>query len=115
MQSRPLLFIKILAVLIVVAVFGFYVFHQTKVFLFGPEIIVSYPKDGQTLAKFSVTVKGKALNTSRVLVNDYRVLVNEVGHFEKNLILARGYNIIELTVEDKFGRQVEKKLQVVVR
>jgi hypothetical protein len=115
MQSRPLFYIKLFAVLGVVIVLGFYFFHQSKDFLMGPRITVDYPQNGQTLNNPLVSIKGKVLNAATLLVNGHAIITDNFGNFEKKLLLAKGYNIIELSAKDKFGRVIDKKLEVVLR
>jgi len=62
-----------------------------------------------------ISVSGKVSNVSNLLVNGQKILADGFGNFEKSLLLARGYNIIELLAEDKFGRVATKKLEVVFK
>jgi len=115
MQSKPLLFVKLFLALVVVTVFGFYFFHQSKAFLLGPDIIISYPLNGQIFEDSFIKINGHSINANLVLLNDRKVIIDNLGNFEEMLLLARGYNIIEVTAEDKFGRVVKEKLEVVLR
>lgn len=115
MPRRPIILVKILAMLCVVFVLGIYFFYQSRTLLTGPQLTVDYPKNGQTLTGSFLVIKGRALNTSSVLVNGQSVLADGGGNFERKLLLAEGYNIIELTAEDKFGRIINKKLEVVLK
>ena len=115
MQKRPILFIKLFVVLAVVVLLGFYFFHQSKAFLLGPNITVNFPKDGQTLTDSLVSIKGSVLNSAVFFINGQKILTDSSGNFEKKLILAKGYNVIELLAEDKFERSVNKKIEVVLK
>lgn len=115
MQKRPIVFIKLFIIFVIVVLFGFYFFHQSKAFLLGASIVVNYPKDGQTLVDSLILIKGKALNCSSFFINGQKVLTDNFGNFEKNLILARGYNIIELSAQDKFERLINKRIEVVLK
>ncbi len=115
MQSRFLLYIKFSVVFVVVILLAVYFFNQSKVFLLGPQLKIDNPINGQTLTDSFVLVNGVASNVVALLINDQVILIDSFGNFNKNLILARGYNIIELIARDKFNREVYKKLEVTVK
>lgn len=115
MRSRPLFFIKVFITAAAVLLLGVYFFYQSKTFLLGPRITVVYPENGQTLSNAFVKIKGVALNTDTLFLNNRVILTDAFGSFEEGLLLAVGYNIIELTAKDKFGRVVDKKLEVVLK
>lgn len=94
---------------------GIYFFHQSKTFLLGPQLYVEQPESGQTLTRSFISVNGIASNSAILLINDQEVLVDSFGNFNKNLILTKGYNIVELIARDKFNREVYKRLEVVVK
>jgi len=48
-------------------------------------------------------------------LNGRRILANDKGEFKERLLLAEGYNIIDLRTEDKFKRTAEKQLQLVYK
>ncbi|MBU1178931.1 hypothetical protein KKB69_01140 [Patescibacteria group bacterium] len=113
MNSYPLLYIKIFAILLIALVLGFYFFHQAKGFLAGPQIKIDYPENGQTLANSFMSVRGVVTNTAVLLIDGQKVLADSFGNFRKDLLLAKGYNIIELSAKDRFNRETYKKLEVV--
>ena len=113
MQTHPLLYIKIFVAVLIVGVLGFYFFHQSRAFLFGPKIVVNNLQNGQALNKSLVLIEGRVLNSVNLLINGQAVLTDDTGNFSKKHILANGYNIIELSAEDKFGRVANKKLELV--
>ncbi len=107
--------IKALAGIVVAVLIGFYFFHQSKAYILGPQINIITPLNGETLSHSYVLVKGQAMNISNLLVNGHTVLSGNLGNFETGLLLARGYNIIEISAKDKFGRTAGKKLEVVIK
>jgi hypothetical protein len=92
-----------------------YVLYQSRNFILGPRIFIKEPLDGQLFNSSFVKIKGQAVNTTNLRINDYPILVDETGKFEKDLLLAKGYNIISLSAEDRFGRTIHKKLRLVYR
>jgi len=99
--------------LCVVVFLFFYFFHQSKAFLTGPQIVVDTPENGETLSTAFVFIKGNAINSDTLLLNGRAIITDSSGGFEEGLLLARGYNIIGLMARDKFGRETEKKIEVV--
>lgn len=93
--------------------FGIYGFFKAKGFLAGPDIIIEYPKNGQSVPQSYSAIKGRAVNISNLRVNGRQTFTDEEGNFEENLLLAKGYNIIEVQANDKFGREVKKTIEVV--
>ncbi|MBU1091585.1 hypothetical protein KKA27_01865 [Patescibacteria group bacterium] len=113
MMGRNSFFIKLFIGLCVSVCLFFYFFHQSRAFLLGPQIAVRSPENGETLSKSIVFVNGSAVNTDSLLLNDRPIITDSFGNFEEQLILTKGYNIIELTAKDKFGRKVNKKIEIV--
>ncbi|KKT16061.1 MAG: hypothetical protein UV98_C0040G0008 [Parcubacteria group bacterium GW2011_GWB1_43_6] len=100
-----------LATLIVVG----YALYETWDYFSGPAIVISSPKNGATLTESLVEIQGIAINGNEVFLNDQRILTNDKGEFKERLLLAEGYNIIGLKVEDKFKRTAEQRLELVYK
>lgn len=113
MQSHFLFFLKLAVFLTVVVVLGFYFFHQAKNFLMGPQLTVIYPQNGQAVENSLIEIKGRTINASLILVNNSPVLLDSDGSFKMDLLLARGYNIIDVVAKDKHDKFVHKKLELV--
>ena len=96
-------------------VFGIYGFYKAKGFLAGPGIAIEYPKNGQLVPQSHNTIKGRAVNISNLRVNGRQIFTDEGGNFEVGLLLAKGYNIIEVKANDKFNREVKKIIEVVYK
>lgn len=94
------------------AVFGLY---KAKDFLSGPEITVKSPSNGQTISNSYLEITGMAKNISSLRLNGNQIFTDEKGFFKQGLLLAKGYSIIEISAQDKFGRNVEKKLEIIMK
>ena len=90
-----------------------YSFLKIKDLAGGPKIILYSPTEGASTANDLIMVKGKAERISQISMNGRKVFTNEAGNFNEPYLLANGYNLLELTASDQFGRQVVKKIQVV--
>ena len=95
--------------------FGIYGLYQARDFLAGPDIVIDYPKNGQSVRQSYNTIKGRAVNVSSLRVNGRQIFTDEKGNFEVNLLLAAGYNIIEVKASDKFNREIKKFIEVVYK
>ncbi len=114
-MNQSAFLIKTFVAIGIVCAVGFYFFHQSKAYIIGPQINVITPINGETLAHSYVLIKGEVENVSNLSVNGYPVLAGNFGNFETGLLLAKGYNIIEISAKDNFGRTAVKKLEVVIQ
>lgn len=115
MRAKPLFFIKIFALFSVIVLLTVYFFVQAKPFLAGPKIFLDYPRNGQIFDEKFIKIKGIVFNAKAFLLNDRVVLTDSFGRFEESLLLSEGYNIIELSAGDRFGKVANKKLEVVLK
>lgn len=113
MRRRTRIITGVGVICLLLVSFGAYGLYQAKDFLAGPEIVIEYPKNGQSVHQSYNTIKGRAVNVSILRVNGRQIFTDKEGNFEVNLLLAMGYNIIEVKVSDKFNREVKKIIEVV--
>jgi len=113
MKNRSSFFIKLFIGICVFIFLFFYFFNQSKAFLLGPQIVIKSPENGETFSRAIIIINGKVTNTDVLLLNNRSIITDGFGNFEEKLILARGYNIIELIAKDKFGREKEERIEVV--
>ena len=89
-----------------------YVGYQLSGLARRPAFNIDYPQDGTTIRDELLTIRGRAAGLTKLFLDDEKLTPREDGQFEVKLLLAKGYNIISLTGADRFGRTVEKKLQL---
>ena len=99
--------------LISLIIIGYAVFRLWAL-ISGPSLIVTYPSDGATTSQALIVITGKANRISSLWLNDRQIFTDQEGKFEEPLLLASGYNIMTLRAEDRFGRKVGKKLELVL-
>lgn len=85
---------------------------KVKDLALGPAIKLDSPTEGQSLKTDLVIVRGKAERISQIFINGRKIFTDEEGNFREQYLLASGYNLLEIMAQDKFGRKVEKKLQL---
>lgn len=98
------------AVLIVI-----YAYLQSREFLRGPQVVITSPADGSVFTESLVTVEGVASNVSIISLNDAPIFIDQSGHFREKLLLQSGYNILTVSAQDRFGKKVRKKLELIYK
>lgn len=83
--------------------------------MIGPKIVIEYPSNGQTVASSYLEIKGVAKNVSLLYFNGRQIFTDQNGNFKEDLLLVRGYNIIEVSATDKFGRKVKERREIVLK
>jgi len=106
--------IKLFLIVPVVLFLGIYFLYQARGFLLGPEIAIDSPRPGEVTHDSYLSVKGQAFNIASLSMNGRQIFIDERGVFNESLLLARGYNIIEITASDKFGRISKEKREVIL-
>jgi len=89
-----------------------YFVFNFRVFIAGPEIIITSPENGAVVDNSLIEISGRALNTSFISLNNRPILVDKDGYFKEFLLLSGGYNIIVFEAKDKFDRHISKKLEL---
>ena len=104
-------------VIFLLAAFGIggYTYVQSREFFRGPRITIVSPQNGATLENALVTIEGAAENIIHISLNDGAIFVDPKGHFLEKLLLLPGYNILTLKAEDRFGKRIEKTLELVYK
>lgn len=93
--------------------FGFYGLYRARAYLDGPQISIETPQNGQSTSTSYTKIKGKATNIASLFLNGRQIFSDKEGNFEEGLLLTKGYNIIEVRANDKFGREIKKILELV--
>lgn len=98
---------KIAIITVLVGGFSFFGLFKAWDFLVGPKISIESPEDGETFSSSYIEVKGKAENVSLLSLDGRKIFAGQEGIFKEGLLLAKGYNIIELSAKDKFNREIK--------
>lgn len=113
MRNKAQTILKIVLSLSVGAIVLSYVFFNTRIFIEGPKISVFSPASGESMENNLIEIKGQALNTSFISINDRPITVDDEGNFTEEILLRNGNNIIIIDANDKFNRKVSKQLELV--
>ena len=89
--------------------------NRSAAFIIGPTLTVSSPRDGETLKKPVVLLRGTAERIAELTVNGRKIFTDEEGVFSDSLLLLPGYNIITVVAKDRFDREEKKTLHVILK
>lgn len=92
-----------IGVLILLALIG-YAYFEARPFLSGPQLTLTEPAEGFIATESPLTISGTARNITKITLNGNPIFVDETGVFHRSVPLSPGYQVIEVSVEDRFGR-----------
>lgn len=104
------IFIALIALVIII-----YSYFQTKNLINGPEITILSPANGSVLTDSLITLEGTTKNISKISVNDRPILIDQKGSFREQLVVPLGYTIISVKGIDRFGKEKEVTLEIVLK
>lgn len=81
----------------------------------GPVITVAEPENGATVPDSLITIEGTGRNVASLYLNGRKILLDDKSAFSESLLLAYGYNILELEAHDRFNRTVTKELILLLK
>jgi hypothetical protein len=107
--------LRIIALTILAIIIVGYSFFQAQKILAGPVIEISTPQNGATYNSTLIEIDGQAKNVAYMDLDDRQMFTDKNGNFSEKLLLSPGYNVVKLDAWDKFGKQTEKKLELVLK
>ncbi len=105
---------KYVGTLLALVILGYTAFELKDV-ASGPNLVIDYPRNGARVSAGLISVKGTVRRVSDLEINGSKLFTDLQGRFTKDILLSDGYNVIEVRAQDKFGRQVEKKIELVAQ
>jgi hypothetical protein len=91
-----------------------YILFQARFLIMGPRVNIVSPQDGSSVSGQVVTVEGTASNVAWLTLNGRQIYTDESGHWTEKLLVAPGLSIMTVTARDRFGREIEKSIQIVL-
>ncbi len=95
--------LKVLGFGAILVLLMFYLYHQAKSLIDGPELSLSGMLETVQHTR-TVTLEGDTENIVSIHLNGKEIYTDEDGHFSRSLVLEDGYTIMTLTAKDRFGR-----------
>ncbi|HEC93756.1 MAG TPA: hypothetical protein ENI56_00040 [Candidatus Kaiserbacteria bacterium] len=90
-----------------------YGFWEGRTLMEGPGLSLISPAQGAVTGNGFVTVSGNVARINALSVNGLAILPNEDGSFKRVFVFARGEDILQVTVTDRFGRSVTKTRDII--
>ncbi len=92
-----------------------YSLYQARFLILGPQIWITNPQDGQTVESPLVIMEGRSRNIAWISLNDRQIFTDEEGVWSEKLIVSSGISIMTVKARDRFGRETEKSIQIVLK
>ena len=115
MERTPKLIASVAVIAIIFIGLGIYAYIQSREYLRGPVIVVQEPPNGSLSTTTRVFLLGTARNVAFMTLNGKQIFTDDRGRFRESLLLQEGYNIITVAAKDRFGKNVEKRLELVYK
>jgi hypothetical protein len=115
MTRNPKKSITVASILIVVILLVGYTLFQAKNLIRGPVLLISEPRDGETVPYEVVAVKGTTENVSALTLNDSPIYIDKEGNFSEKIVASVGYSIVKLSAKDRFGTTITKYLHLILK
>lgn len=88
---------------------GFTLF-QSQNLMRGPMVTVEAAADSSGEIAY---IQGEARNIAFLTFNGREIYTDMNGRYSEKVLLSEGYNIVKLAAKDKFGRIVERTVELV--
>lgn len=105
--------LKFLIITTLVLFVGSYAAWQLRDIVGGPKLTINSPLDKSLATEQLITITGQAVEIDWLFLNDRQIFTDEAGKFEEKALALPGYNVIQLTGKDKFGRTTTKVIEFV--
>lgn len=105
--------LKSVIVVLILSAIGGYALYESRNLINGPVLSLVEPKNGFSTSNPSIEVAGQTENISSISINDRKITVDESGRFKEKVLLSLGYNVIKISVYDRFGREKQTLMELV--
>ncbi len=92
-----------------------YSLFQAHKLLTGPVIDIDSPQDGAVFNTPLIQVDGHVQNVAYLKLDGRPIFTDTDGRFSEKLLLSPGYTILTLDAQDKFGKSVSKKVELILK
>jgi len=115
MRNKTKLLLRIGLLIIFFSFLAVYGYSKTKNLIIGAKISIKTIENGQTVTNPFLNLVGVTKNTAYLTLNDRKIFIDQAGNFQESLLLNEGYNIITIKAKDKFNKETQKDLKLVLR
>ena len=92
-----------------------YAFFVSRDILFGVKITNVNLGDGKVVTDNILKITGNAKNAIKLVFDGREISIDQQGNFSETIALLKGYNIINIKAEDKFGYTDEKNYKLIYK
>ncbi len=92
---------------------GYIVFRSSTIFT-NPRLAIDEPKEGALIQGQFVMIRGTTDPKTRMTVNNYETFSNDDGKFDLALPFPKGYNIVDIRVKNRIGKEAQVVRHIVV-
>lgn len=89
-----------------------YSYFAIEGYVRGPQIDLTSPENGVSTTTARITIAGRAVHINTLTINGATTSPDLTGNFSESLLLAPGYNIMRVDARDRYGRAVEKTIEM---
>ena len=89
-----------------------YSYFALEGYVRGPRIELAGPENGVSTTTARITIAGRAIHVNTLTINGATTSPDLAGNFSESLLLAPGYNIMRVDAKDRYGRSVEKTIEM---
>ena len=104
--------LKIVALSLFLIFIVTFVFFRSKDLISGVKITDVNIVDGAKITDSVLKITGNARNAVELTLNDRVISIDQSGNFDETIILASGYNIVNIKAKDEFGNRDEKNYKL---
>ena len=92
-----------------------YSIFQARSIILGPQVWIENPKNGEVVEDPLVVMEGRSRNIAWISLNDRQIFTDEKGWWSEKLIVSTGTSIMTVKARDRFGRKIEKSIQIILK
>ena len=85
-----------------------YAFFRSHDLIFGVKIKNVNMVDGTKIENKIQKITGNAKNATKLTLNGREISIDQRGNFDETIVLLKGYNMVNIRAQDKFGYVNEK-------
>lgn len=104
---------KLLFVVLFLLLVGYSLF-QARALIVGPRIWITNIEDGYVAMGPLVIVEGQSENIAWLSLNDRQIFTDEEGFWSEKLIVSKGLNVMTMRARDRFGRETENQVRIIL-
>ncbi|MEX2014055.1 MAG: hypothetical protein WD896_01735 [Parcubacteria group bacterium] len=88
--------------------------YQARALIIGPRIWITSPEDGSILGSETVILEGQSKNIAWISLNGRQIFTDENGEWSEKLLVSPGTSIMTVRARDRFGRETEERIQIIL-